>query len=471
MNNLKDFEFKKIDGGYAVFEYLGDDKKVIIPDTFEHEPVVEVFNLAFADNINLVELVMPDSIINVGSSAFSRCVNLEKITFSNQLKKLSDQCFIDCKSLIDLDLPNSLEIIGYSAFTECLSLQSIFFDGDEIQIHDTAFSGCKSLENVSYNILNMLTLTRQVGIISKKFDIWNMLDDDEKNEILAYVKRKQSVKKAIFSSDCATGISILLSEKVKLTLIQLDKYLDLSIKNQNSLVTATLLDYKEKNFSNTEKEDFKENKELVKIGLEMPTLKQFKEKWKCSKIDGGIRVSGFKGELSELEIIPKMLADGTPIIMIKPSSTNSFANIKKLVIEAELTEILPKTFYFNSHLEEIVFPDTVKIIGKSTFDSAKKLRKVTFPTELEVICEHAFWCCKFLEEVTLFDGMKEIHENAFKNCENLKTVILPKSLETIEKHAFRYCKNLESVTVYSSTKVDDLAFEMCDKINIIVKEN
>ena len=60
---------------------------------------------------NDFELVMPDTVKSIGSSAFSGCTALEKLTLSKNLESIGRSAFSNCDALEELVLPVSLKSI------------------------------------------------------------------------------------------------------------------------------------------------------------------------------------------------------------------------------------------------------------------------------------------------------------------------------------------------------------------------
>lgn len=90
--------------------------EIIIPNT-----VVKINSSAFAQTSNLKKITIGSGVEYIGSSAFAIQVNtnkLESITFSenSKLKTIEANAFKNCKNLSNIDLPDSVEYIGDNAF-------------------------------------------------------------------------------------------------------------------------------------------------------------------------------------------------------------------------------------------------------------------------------------------------------------------------------------------------------------------
>ena len=94
-------------------------EKVIIPDS-----VVQIGTSAFAYCRALTTVRMEDSVTRIGVHAFEGCLKLTDIRLSNTLTDI-DRVFSYCKALERLTLPTSLEKLGEHAFEHCTKLKTL----------------------------------------------------------------------------------------------------------------------------------------------------------------------------------------------------------------------------------------------------------------------------------------------------------------------------------------------------------
>ncbi len=73
----------------------------------------------FGTEISMKELSFPDSLIEIGDNAFSKCEQLEKLCLGSGIKKIGSHNFEKCEKLTTLVLPEGLRSIGSSSFSEC----------------------------------------------------------------------------------------------------------------------------------------------------------------------------------------------------------------------------------------------------------------------------------------------------------------------------------------------------------------
>ena len=91
---------------------------------------------------------IPNSVREVGHSAFCRCTGLTNIFIPNSVEKIVDWAFSYCTSLTSVVIPNSVKEIGDYAFSGCTGLTNVIIPGSVEKIGDRAFEGCTNLANV-----------------------------------------------------------------------------------------------------------------------------------------------------------------------------------------------------------------------------------------------------------------------------------------------------------------------------------
>ena len=91
----------------------------------------------------------------------------------------------------------------------------------------------------------------------------------------------------------------------------------------------------------------------------------------------------------------------------------------------------------------IILPDYIKVLDKSTIDGLKdKIESIT-GTELEEVKENTFLDCSKLKLVN-FPKVKVIGDYAFEGCEDLKQVFIT-NIQSVGKEIFSGCENLKIV--------------------------
>lgn len=73
--------------------------------------------------MNVVEVILPETLTGLSSGAFYQCRKLEKINLSDAIKSINQYCFSGCSKLKLEKLPAYLTSIGPDAFRGCYSLE------------------------------------------------------------------------------------------------------------------------------------------------------------------------------------------------------------------------------------------------------------------------------------------------------------------------------------------------------------
>jgi BspA type Leucine rich repeat region (6 copies) len=92
---------------------------------------------------------IPNSVTNIGSSAFSGCTSLTTITIPDSVTNIDDYAFSNCTSLTTVMIGNSVTNIGYGAFQGCSGLTSVTIPNSVTSVADSMFLSCSSLTNVT----------------------------------------------------------------------------------------------------------------------------------------------------------------------------------------------------------------------------------------------------------------------------------------------------------------------------------
>ena len=150
-------------GNGVLIKYQGKDSHVVIPDGIRH------ISAAFTNNETLKSVVMPDTTLSVGTSAFSGCQFLVSVEFGKNIKLIDEYAFSSCYLLISGNMPDSLEKIGENAFYNCYSMNALKLGKSLKLIGANAFEYCQSLKIIDmpttltvveqYAFSNCLSLT------------------------------------------------------------------------------------------------------------------------------------------------------------------------------------------------------------------------------------------------------------------------------------------------------------------------
>ncbi len=122
--------------------YKGKDMELVLPSEYEG---VEIFRIAYGalrgKDIKTVRI--PNSIKNIGNSAFYRCRKLENVVLPISLKYIERSAFNTCTSLKKVVIPEGTIHIDKFAFRDCKKLRTINIPESVGYIADDAFFNCE----------------------------------------------------------------------------------------------------------------------------------------------------------------------------------------------------------------------------------------------------------------------------------------------------------------------------------------
>ena len=144
----------------------------------------------YAGNTEITSITIPNSVTNIGNSAFYNCWRLTSVTIPASVTSIGESAFYGCSGLTSVTIPASVTSIGDSAFKGCQKLadsegfvvvRGVLYDylGDKAvvtipasvtSIGESAFSRCSVLTSVtipdSVTSIGELAFTRCSGLTS-----------------------------------------------------------------------------------------------------------------------------------------------------------------------------------------------------------------------------------------------------------------------------------------------------------------
>ena len=122
---------------------------------------------AFSGCTGLTSITIPDSVTNISGGAFQNCTSLTSVTIPNGVTSIGEMAFAGCTSLASINIPDSVTTIRREAFRGCTSLASVAISASVTSIGDYAFRGCTSLAAINVDSGNT-AYTSQDGVLYYK---------------------------------------------------------------------------------------------------------------------------------------------------------------------------------------------------------------------------------------------------------------------------------------------------------------
>ena len=442
---------------------------IILPDS-----VVGIGSYAFDNCQKLTSITLPDSVTSIGDGAFNNCRYLNKINIPEGVTSIGEQAFAHCYSLTNVVLPNSVTSIGSSAFYYCSSLSSITLPDSVTGIGDYAFShsGLKEItfagnapaisEDAFYYVTATAyypgddatwtadvmqnyggTITWEGYICDHTWGQWAAASDPTCTAGGTEARVCTSCGK-VETRTVSNALGHAYESVVTDPTCTEQGYTTHTCTRCDTSYVDTYVD------ALGHKTELKNAKEATctedgYTGDEICTVcGETVEKGKAIAPLGHAYEHGFCIRCGKLESIAsgksgenltwELTGDGTLTI----SGTGDMADY-------DYGEV--PWFDYLDKITVAVVETGVTSIGDYAFHYCESLTEITLPDSLTRIGKNAFCSCNGLTGVTLPDSLTEIADYGFSWCAGLTEIAIPDSVSTIGESAFIGCSSLKGIWV------------------------
>lgn len=501
------FIFTPYNNGYAVTGYQGTDRKISIPERYEGQPIVAIYDNAFK-NSKITSVTIPSTVTYIGDYAFEGS-NISSITISENVTYIGKGAFRECGLLstveynavnceagwiysanpwsnptiepifdycyvTKIEIGSAVETIPAYLFAYCSTVKTVTIPENVKIINYGAFLDCSKLNTVNYNAIKAEAVCQTKSYNGYPFSI-AIFDNCTSLTKINFGSKVNSIGGGMFAN-CTKLKSVTIPDNVK----YVSNCLFESCTGLEKIVLGTGIEelgYQPYYFTSSSSSS--ERALLGALNIQSAELKGVKS------IDDNV--------LQNNQSISTLILGSVETI-----SAEAFKNCKsleKISIPETILSIGDKAFdgcklieyntyengnYYGNDTNPYVYycgpikeassytlhPST-KCIGYKAFYNQKKLKSITIPEGMRSIGENAFQECTSLTEITLPDGIRHIGEAAFKKCTSLKSVKLPVGITSIYKDTF-YSTAITSIDLpYGLTGIALYAFERCENLTQI----
>ena len=462
-----------VSGEYAILEYIGNEKDIVIPKEYNGKKITKILSGAFS-HVKCDTVTIPNTIKTMSNAAFSvmacGCMDIHGCTArtiifeqGSSLEGISAYAFYNNKNLETIHLPDSVTIIGSVAFCGCESLKDIKLSPNITTIGNEAFGRCDSLEKIElpskltkipdfmfYGASALKDVTIPNGVT--EIGSWafaSCISLESINIPASVVKMDDPYLycSSVESIEVDPGNPVYMSSGNCL----IDIYSKTLIRGCNNSIipdNGTVMEIADNAFSYCK-------------GLKSVNIPVFVYAVPANAFT-------FCNSLESItcdEDNKVYYAVGNCLIE-KETKKLVLGSVNSVIPDDGSVEIIGRYSFHGRKLQgTFVIPEGVTTIEQTSF-TGSTLTGIDLPDSLTALSGGAFNASK-LESITLPGGVN-VYGMLFMNCEHLKTVVISEGAESIGEYAFRDCIALENVVIPSTVKtIGNYAFQDCTALKTI----
>lgn len=131
--------------GSSAFYECKNLKTLTLPQTLKY---IQAYAFQYCESLS--EVTIPGTVKSF-DAAFANCEGLTRVTVSEGVERISSTAFLGCYALADISIPDTVTSIGNTAFYACTGLTKITIPKSVTSIEKQAFYGCSGLAEISFS--------------------------------------------------------------------------------------------------------------------------------------------------------------------------------------------------------------------------------------------------------------------------------------------------------------------------------
>ena len=448
--------------------------KVRKPSNGREYQVASIGHNAFQDCSDLTgDLVIPDTVTEIGDNAFEGCHFTGELTLSDSLITIGEGAFYECGFTGQLVLPQTLVRVDDYAFAETTFSGQLILP--EKLNYISAFAFCDSHFTGDLIIPDGVTIIEYGAFSGNSF-----------TGTLTLPKKLKEIGRESFFKCGFTGELVLPDG---LTSIGLYAFLDCSKLTGRLSIPDEITSIESGAFSNTGFDGFDTTKQEIadmlydsgigedKITVgnqpyhhtQLPPVSFFQDGNMTYQIIGSdtVALTDYNGNSDTDISIPDKVTDqvsGTTysVTRIGPMAFYDKEITGSLHLPNTLVSIGDRAFFNNMFSGTLSLPNTLVSIGDDAFCENRFSGDLTIPVSVSHIGSGAFYLAGFTGDLTIEGKLTKLEENGFSECGFTGALSLPDTLTYIGVAVFLDCGFTGSLQLPAGINhIGDFSFSNC----------
>ena len=409
------------------------------------------------EQTSLNSVVIPKSVVDMGSHTFAKCTLLTNLAFEtySKLVEIPPSFCRGCQSLITLNVPDSVLTIGQEAFANS-GLVTLTVGTDLEGIRDYAFRYCAALIQVTISSQHVTSIGIQAFYGTGKLATFSISDSAQALTIGRSAFQHSGISSISFSN--VSTVAPFAFENSKLTSV--------SLGGDDINIGAYAFD------DNANLVEFNATSASVIFGMHALSHCGDLKRVELNAVVMNIGAYCFSGcsSLKNVNFLQSVVSIeeyafsscqgletinlGDLIASIGDQAFERCETLQSLLIgqHAPLIDLPNKFCRYCSSLMNMVIPHNVTTIGAEAFAFSSRLTSVTFGPYLETIGISAFREVP-LDLLELPVTLKSIGAHAFRSTKIAKLTI-PRAVRDIDSSAFASSTLLKTLTIRAMSDLD-----------------
>lgn len=293
---------------------------------------------------------------------FKNFGELTTVIIPENITKIGDKAFVNCKKLVNLTIPDSITEIGDAAFGSCEKLENIHPPASLKRIYGAPFESSKWHNDLKA----ACDQNMEPGYFGKHliYSPYNITNPTIKSDTVAIDYRA--------FGECRSLQSITIPNQVE----RIGEYAFSYTKKLGTIV-------------------FEDDSSLKYID-------------RCAFMSSGIT----------------NIAIPSPVEVIGNQAFSYCYSLTSIVIPETVKELGQRVFTFCQSLKSIIIPSSVEVIGQEAFADCSNLETVYLPSGLKRMESCLFNRCTALTSITIPESVVYMDSSTFLDCSNLASVII-----------------------------------------------